>query len=186
MDARHAFGREPLPENFPALPVQRKNLPLLAGRVRAHVDRALQHRFKQEILVAADRRGEKNPVAPNDGARMSEPRNLRLPGDIPIPRQVLPVGHARSSLTPELRPILRQSNDGEGSRKHRWFHRPIILHEPQWTLLASRYPARFDLSISVSPVSTNRGKGEFGLPAKSIVSEGSLFKCKSAISRSPI
>ena len=53
-------------------------------------------------------------------------------------------------------------------------------------LLASRYAARFDLSISVSPVSTNRGNGDFGSPAKSTVSEGSLFRCRSAIMRSPM
>jgi hypothetical protein len=47
---------------------------------------------------------------------MSQPRNLHLPGNIPIPREILAIGNTNRLLAPELWPILRKGSNYKRSR----------------------------------------------------------------------
>ena len=92
----------------------RKSSP--ANKAAPHRMAALRTRRPTLPLKSLNRRGEKNPVAPNDCARMSQPRNLHLPGNIPIPREILAIGNTNRLLAPELWPILRKGGNYKRSR----------------------------------------------------------------------
>src|SRR5579862_1437500 len=80
--ARHSFMRGAFPNNFPRCFVQGVYAPGMLGHVGRRIHVAKQPMAENGVGIAADGGGDKNAIAPDDGARMSQPGDLGLPADI--------------------------------------------------------------------------------------------------------
>ena len=116
LDFGSAARRFAGPEHLAVPPVDRVGEPDIGRAVGAAVDPAVGPVTEDRVGIVADRRGEEDPVTPDDRAGMPEPRDLRAPQDVvsglgvPDGRRVLP------SATPEA---AGPRNDGQWNRSPR-------------------------------------------------------------------
>ena len=82
LDFGSAARRFAGPEHLAVPPVDRVGEPDIGRAVGAAVDPAVGPVTEDRVGIVADRRGEEDPVTPDDRAGMPEPRDLRAPQDI--------------------------------------------------------------------------------------------------------
>src|SRR5581483_10636427 len=76
-----AFVGGLLPEQLAGVALKAEDAPTLHGDVVGRVALAVKPALEACIRLAADGRGDEDAVAPDDWARMREPRNRRAPGN---------------------------------------------------------------------------------------------------------
>src|ERR1043165_4700284 len=116
---RNAFVRDAFPKDRAFVLVDRVDLPGVFGIVldRRRVAEEAEASF---ILLAVDRSGDENLVAPDNGTRMGQTRNLDLPTHVlrrlrvPLHRLAGTFDNAGRTWATKLRPVLR----GCGGYKH--------------------------------------------------------------------
>ena len=110
VDRGDSFTSEAVPENLAGLSVQAVDAPLVAGGIGAEVNGAFRLWLEERVLIATDRRADEHAIAPDDGARVSQPWNWRAPGGGPGWWEILAIGYTGRMLATKLRPILSERN----------------------------------------------------------------------------
>src|SRR5579862_4781906 len=125
--ARHSFVSGAFPNNFSSGFIERVHAPGMFGHIGRRINVAEKPVAKYGVGIAADSCGDENAVAPNDGAGMSQPRDLCLPADV----DRLDAVEARWARTfpdagcagpAERRPVLRAGGNGDAKNYSQALH----------------------------------------------------------------